>query len=59
MLESGVELAIGESVQMADRILTVVDIQGDEITFRVDYIDEFPGGDLAALDHKIYQLPPR
>jgi hypothetical protein len=59
MLESGIELAVGESVRLADHVLTVVDIHGDEITFRIDLLDDalvgepFIPGDLAA------QLPPR
>jgi hypothetical protein len=36
MRESGVELAVGDSVQLDNHLLTVMDINGDEITFRLD-----------------------
>lgn len=39
MRELGFELAVGDSVHLADRILTVIDIHGEEITFRLDYVD--------------------
>ena len=31
-----VELSVGESIRLDDQILTVIDIHGDEITFRID-----------------------
>lgn len=40
MRQSDVELAIGDSVRVDDHILTVVDIQGEEITFRLDQADD-------------------
>jgi hypothetical protein len=40
MEESRVELSIGESVQLNDQILTVVDINDDEIIFRIEAVDE-------------------
>ncbi|MBS0265707.1 MAG: hypothetical protein JSS02_27490 [Planctomycetes bacterium] len=43
MEEARVELSIGESIQLNQQILTVVDIQGDEIIFRIDHVDD---GDL-------------
>jgi hypothetical protein len=36
MDESRVELSVGESLRLDDQILTVLDIHGDEITFRID-----------------------
>lgn len=40
MRQSDVELAIGDSVRVKDHVLTVIDIHGDEITFRLDHADE-------------------
>lgn len=40
MRQSDVELAIGDSVRLENRILTVIDIHGDEITFRLDRVDD-------------------
>lgn len=40
MRQSDVELAIGDSVRVQDHVLTVLDIHGDEITFRLDHADE-------------------
>lgn len=59
MLESGIELAIGESVRMADQILTVLDIQGSEIIFRIDHADD--GLVSGICDHvpAMFDLPPR
>ena len=36
MEDARLELSVGESIQLNDQILTVVDIHGDEITFRID-----------------------
>lgn len=36
MDESRVELSVGDSIRLDDQILTVIDILGDEITFRID-----------------------
>ncbi|MFN0053956.1 MAG: hypothetical protein ACKV0T_17395 [Planctomycetales bacterium] len=40
MWDGGIELAVGDSVRLADQILTVIDIHEDEITFRLDSLDE-------------------
>ena len=40
MRELGFELAIGDWVQIADQVLTVIDIHGEEITFRLDRADD-------------------
>lgn len=51
MRHAGVELAVGDSVQIKDHVLTVMDITGNEVTFRLDRIGEGefdltpPGGD--------------
>jgi hypothetical protein len=42
---SHVELSIGDSVRLDDRILTVLDITGDEVTFCVDNSDDITGED--------------
>ncbi len=34
--ESEVELSLGETVQIGDYSVTIIDIDGDEIQFRVD-----------------------
>jgi hypothetical protein len=50
MRESGVELAIGDSVRIQDHLLTVIDIHEDEITFRLDLVsDEESGPDGSIL----------
>ena len=58
MDESHVELCVGESIRLDDQILTVIDIQGDEITFRIDWATDFesdePLGGTCGT-----QLPPR
>ena len=36
MREYDVELAVGDAVCLGDRILTILDIQGDEISYRID-----------------------
>lgn len=40
MRESAVELAVGDSVRVAEHLLTVVDISGEEVTFRLDHFDD-------------------
>ncbi|MSR56707.1 MAG: hypothetical protein EXS05_03430 [Planctomycetaceae bacterium] len=40
MRELDFELAVGDSVHFANQVLTVIDIHGDEITFRLDRADE-------------------
>jgi hypothetical protein len=39
MDELRIELCVGESIRLDDQILTVIDIHGDEITFRIDHAD--------------------
>lgn len=38
---SRVDLSVGDSVRIDDQILTVLEISEDEVTFRVDAVDEF------------------
>ncbi|MGQ0637090.1 MAG: hypothetical protein ACT4QC_20975 [Planctomycetaceae bacterium] len=59
MLESGIELAVGESVRLADHVLTILDIHGDEITIRVDRFDDDPLGESFAVGNLAAYLPPR
>lgn len=59
MLLSGIELAVGESVRLADHVLTILDIHGDEITFRVDYPDEELFGGLCSESGPMADRPPR
>jgi hypothetical protein len=40
MRELRFELSVGDSLRVDDQVLTVMDIIGDEITFRVDFADE-------------------
>jgi hypothetical protein len=46
MRESRFELSVGESVRIDNQILTVIDITGDEITFRMDVLDAFESADV-------------
>lgn len=32
-------LAVGDSLQIGDRLMTVIDIEGDEVSFRIDQIE--------------------
>lgn len=36
MQEHELELSVGDSVQIGDRLVTVVEIDGSEISFRID-----------------------
>ena len=52
------ELMVGDTVWIGDRELTLIDIDGEEVTFRVDSGDEeliFRGGRISRAD----DLPPR
>ena len=41
MDDARVELSVGESIRLDDHILTVIDIIGDEITFRIDLAEDY------------------
>ena len=43
---SRVELSVGDSVRMEDQILTVLDISEDEVTFRIDTVEDFESENL-------------
>jgi hypothetical protein len=59
MRESSVELSVGDSVQFDDQILTVIDIHGDEVTFRVDHCDEQPAVSQFQSGDEFVSRPPR
>ena len=59
MSESRFELSVGDSVRLDDQVLTVLDINGDEITFRIDLADEPGPNDLLVADPLEKRLPPR
>ena len=59
MRESRFELAVGDSVRLDDQILTVIDISGDEITFRVDFADGLEPGNVLCGEDVVKPLPPR
>ncbi len=42
MHEQEVELCVGDVVRIGDHLLTVVDIDGEDVSFRMDHIDESP-----------------
>lgn len=51
MPEQTFELSVGDILHIGDRTLTVIDIDGDEVSFRVD--------EVAADAHVAYAPPPR
>ena len=59
MRESRFELSVGDSVRLDDQILTVIDISGEEITFRVDFAQEFESGNVSRGEDQLKSLPPR
>ena len=36
MQEQEIELAVGDSLQIGDYVVTVVDVEGDEVGFRIE-----------------------
>lgn len=40
MHEQEVELGIGDVVRIGDHLLTVIDVEGDDVSFRIDLITE-------------------
>lgn len=40
MQEQEIELSIGDSLQIGEHTVTVVDVEGDKVSFRVDHEDE-------------------
>ena len=61
---SRVDLSVGDCVRLDDQILTVLDISEDEVTFRVDTVEEFETDNLESIDvvclgEEGKRLPPR
>jgi hypothetical protein len=59
MRESRFELSVGESVCIDNQILTVIDVTGDEITFRIDVFDGVDSADVACSVEVDKPLVPR
>jgi len=59
MRESRFELSVGDSIRLDDQILTVMDISGDEITFRVDAADDAEPRNVLCEEDAAKRLPPR
>src|SRR5438874_13519336 len=59
MRESRFELSVGESVRIDNQVLTVIDITGDEITFRMDIADGFDFADVVCSVEVDKPLVPR
>jgi hypothetical protein len=59
MRESRFELSVGDSVRLDDQILTVIDISGEEITFRIDYVHECEPGNVSRGEDPLKSRPPR
>jgi len=39
--EQEIELSIGDSLQIGEHTVTIVEIEGDKVTFRVDHEEDF------------------
>ena len=59
MRETLVELSVGDSIQFEDQVLTVIDIHGDEVTFRVDRCDDHNSTPQTPFGEKSACRPPR
>ena len=53
---SHIELSVGDTVQIDDRILTVLDISENEVTFRLDTRQDFTGEDFTGDDFEFDNL---
>ena len=53
------ELAEGDSIRVGNRILTVIDIDGDDVSFRVETIDVLETEGVAGGFYERPRLPPR
>jgi hypothetical protein len=58
MDESCFELCVGESIRLNGQILTVMDIYGGEVTFRIDDVDDCESGE-AFGSHELMLRSPR
>src|SRR5690348_9629137 len=59
MRELRFELSVGDSVRLDDQILTVMDIIGGEITFRIDFADDHESDGVLCAEQDDKRLPPR
>jgi hypothetical protein len=59
MRELQFELSVGDSLRVDDRVLTVMDIIGDEITFRVDFADELESESVLCAEEIDKRFRPR
>jgi hypothetical protein len=59
MRETCVELSVGDSVHFDDQVLTVMDIHGDEVTFRVDRCDDHNSTPQTPFGEEFATRPPR
>lgn len=59
MRETQFELSVGDSLQVDDQILTVIDITGEEITFRIDRSDAFESENASCAGETENRFPPR
>lgn len=59
MRETCVELSVGDSVHFDDQVLTVIDIHGDDVTFRIDRCDELNPTSHSPFGENIASRPPR
>jgi hypothetical protein len=59
MRELRFELSVGDSLRVDDQVLTVMDIIGDEITFRVDFADELESESVLCAEEIDKRFRPR
>jgi hypothetical protein len=59
MREMRFELSVGDSLRVDDQVLTVMDIIGDEITFRVDFADELESESVLCAEEIDKRFRPR
>jgi hypothetical protein len=57
MQELSFELSVGDVLQVGDQLVTVVDIDGPEVTFRIDRLE--PDSDALPLETCAAVLPAR
>ncbi|MEX0702718.1 MAG: hypothetical protein WD069_11550 [Planctomycetales bacterium] len=58
MKEHELELSIGEVLQIGEYTVTIVDIEGAEVGFRIDSLDD-ECGEVVLAGHAEAALPPR
>ena len=52
MQEQEIELSIGDSLLIGEHIVTIVDVEGDEVSFRIDHEEDYQqisSGELGAI----------